>query len=83
MHACVCVCVMRSYVVSKFRSVSRCAVCLRARPFCVHVLPNVFIRISGATCICAFTQHLERVLSQQCDRVTGAGKVGQSCSLQA
>lgn len=26
----------------------------------------------------AFTQHLERVLSQQCD-----GKVGQSCPLQA
>lgn len=25
-------------------------------------------------CVCTFTQHLERVLSQQCDRVTRAGK---------
>lgn len=39
---------------------------------CCQMYSSALARQHG--CICAFTQHLERVLSQQCDRVTGAGK---------
>lgn len=63
---------VRSHHVSKIRSASRCAASLCL--LYMHALPDVFIRRSKAVCICAFTQHLERVLSQQSDRVTGPEK---------
>lgn len=67
---------------SKIRSVSRCGAF--ERPFYVHVLPNVFIRISEAVCVCLYIHTTSwACLESAVWQGDESRKVGQSCSLQA